>query len=131
MGEAPPGARLVHVAVEHEIDRLAVERTGGLQRTDHIAVVAPVTDPLSGQPASKNVAVSARSFEAISYGFAVSATRPEGLDTPYWALAKADGGWRLELQSGTIRERETALPRAGCTRPWVAHRPKARAKAPR
>ncbi|MBB3965319.1 nitrate reductase [Rhizobium metallidurans] len=61
------------------------------------AVVAPVTDPLSGQPASKNVAVSARAFAAISYGFAVSATRPEGLDTPYWALAKADGGWRLEF----------------------------------
>jgi assimilatory nitrate reductase catalytic subunit len=61
------------------------------------AVVAPITDPVSGQPASKNVAVSARPFTVASYGFAVSATKPKGLDTAYWALAKADGGWRLEM----------------------------------
>ncbi|WP_018898079.1 molybdopterin-dependent oxidoreductase [Rhizobium sp. 2MFCol3.1] len=61
------------------------------------AVVAPITDPVSGQPASKNVAVAARPFAVASYGFAVSAIRPDGLGTAYWALAKADGGWRLEL----------------------------------
>jgi assimilatory nitrate reductase catalytic subunit len=61
------------------------------------AVVAPVTDPISGQPASKNVAVVARSFKAKRYGFAVSRTRPDHLDAAYWALAKADGGWRVEL----------------------------------
>jgi assimilatory nitrate reductase catalytic subunit len=61
------------------------------------AVVAPVTDPFSGQPASKNVAIAARPLKVASYGFAVSATRPQDLDTTYWALAKADGGWRLEL----------------------------------
>jgi assimilatory nitrate reductase catalytic subunit len=60
-------------------------------------VVAPITDPLSGQPASKNVAVAARPFKATRYGFAVSVARPERLDAAYWALAKADGGWRLEL----------------------------------
>jgi assimilatory nitrate reductase catalytic subunit len=61
------------------------------------AVVAPVTDPLSGQPASKNVAVSVRPCKTARYGFAVCATKPEKLDAAYWALAKADGGWRLEL----------------------------------
>jgi assimilatory nitrate reductase catalytic subunit len=61
------------------------------------AVVAPVTDPFSGQPASKNVAVAARRLKVASYGFAVSAAKPQGLDTAYWALAKADGGWRVEL----------------------------------
>ncbi|WP_426125983.1 molybdopterin-dependent oxidoreductase [Pararhizobium sp. PWRC1-1] len=61
------------------------------------AVVAPITDPLSGQPASKNVAVAARPLKVASYGFAVSAAKPQGLNTIYWALAKADGGWRLEL----------------------------------
>ncbi|MBB3612451.1 nitrate reductase [Rhizobium sp. BK602] len=60
-------------------------------------VVAPVTDPISGQPASKNVAVAARAFKASHYGFAVSAARPQHLDAAYWALAKADGGWRTEL----------------------------------
>ncbi|MEF0941796.1 nitrate reductase [Rhizobium sp. BR 362] len=60
-------------------------------------LVAPVTDPFSGQPASKNVAVAARPFEASHYGFAVSVAKPQHLEAAYWALAKADGGWRMEL----------------------------------
>lgn len=61
------------------------------------ALVPPLTDRISGQPASKNVAVAARPFKAASYAFAVSRARPEGLEAAYWALAKAEGGWRLEL----------------------------------
>ncbi|TCV73660.1 assimilatory nitrate reductase (NADH) alpha subunit apoprotein [Neorhizobium sp. R1-B] len=61
------------------------------------ALVAPVTDPHSGQPASKNVAIAARSFAAALYGFAVSSTRPATPKADYWALAKAEGGWRVEL----------------------------------
>jgi assimilatory nitrate reductase catalytic subunit len=60
-------------------------------------LVPPVTDPHSGQPASKNVAIAARPFEASLYGFAVSAAKPVELKADYWALAKADGGWRIEL----------------------------------
>ncbi|MFB2564905.1 molybdopterin-dependent oxidoreductase [Rhizobium sp. IMFF44] len=60
-------------------------------------VVAPITDPISGQPASKNVAVRACRFQASHYCFAVSAAKPHDLDSAYWALAKADGGWRTEL----------------------------------
>ncbi|MGV1756977.1 molybdopterin-dependent oxidoreductase [Rhizobium sp. A22-96] len=60
-------------------------------------VVAPVTDPISGQPASKNVAVRARPFKPAHYCFAVSAAKPRHLDSAYWALAKTDGGWRTEL----------------------------------
>ncbi|MEZ2127171.1 MULTISPECIES: molybdopterin-dependent oxidoreductase [unclassified Sinorhizobium] len=61
------------------------------------AVVAPLTDPISGQPASKNVAVAARPFQATHYGFAVSIAKPDRLSAAYWALAKAAGGWRVEL----------------------------------
>ncbi|OBZ94431.1 nitrate reductase [Pararhizobium polonicum] len=61
------------------------------------AVVAPLTDPISGQPASKNVAVAARPLKVESYGFAVSFAKPQNLDSVYWALAKAASGWRLEL----------------------------------
>ncbi|WP_457588211.1 nitrate reductase [Ensifer canadensis] len=61
------------------------------------ALVPPITDPVSGQPASKNVAVSARRFSASAYGFAVSVGKPQGLDCTYWALAKAKNGWRLEM----------------------------------
>ena len=60
-------------------------------------VVAPVTDPISGQPASKNIAVRARAFKASNYCFAVSAVKPCALNSAYWAIAKADGGWRAEL----------------------------------
>ncbi len=69
--------------------------TASLGRID--TLVAPVTDPVSGQPASKHVAAAARRYAARAYGFAVSACRPEGLDTAYWASARADGGWRVEL----------------------------------
>lgn len=68
------------------------------------ALVPPVTDPFSGQPASKNAAVAIRRFSASTYGFAVSASKPSGLDLGYWAVAKARGGWRLELAAETTPE---------------------------
>ncbi|MFB9949543.1 molybdopterin-dependent oxidoreductase [Rhizobium puerariae] len=61
------------------------------------ALVPPVTDPHSGQPASKNVAVAIRPFKAGFYGFAISAAKPVAPQAQYWALAKAGGGWRIEL----------------------------------
>ncbi len=63
-------------------------------------VVAPVTDPHSGQPASKHVAVMARRFAAEVYGFAVSAEKPEASACDYWALAKTGGGWKVEFAHG-------------------------------
>jgi len=60
-------------------------------------LVPPIADPISGQPASKNVAVAIRAHRPRLYGFAVSASQPMELDCAYWALAKADCGWRLEL----------------------------------
>ncbi|NTJ44496.1 molybdopterin-dependent oxidoreductase [Agrobacterium larrymoorei] len=60
-------------------------------------LVPSLTDPFSGQPASKNVAVVARRFKAKAYAFAVMSERPQAPDCAYWALAKADGGYRLEL----------------------------------
>ncbi|WP_309085918.1 molybdopterin-dependent oxidoreductase [Chelativorans sp.] len=61
------------------------------------ALIEPVTDPFSGQPASKNVAVRIKPFQASFYGFAVSTARPapDGLD--YWALARSEDGWRAEM----------------------------------
>ncbi|ABC90575.1 nitrate reductase large subunit protein [Rhizobium etli CFN 42] len=76
------------------------------------AVVAPITDPISGQPASKNVAVAVRPFRAAHYGFAVSAVKPAIPEAAYWALAKADGGWRLELAFNETVEDWTAWCRA-------------------
>ncbi|MDB5525139.1 MAG: nitrate reductase [Rhizobium sp.] len=61
------------------------------------AVIPPLTDPLSGQPASKNVAVAVKGFKATHYGFAVSAASPDAHGAAYWAKAKAVGGWRMEI----------------------------------
>ncbi len=64
-------------------------------------LVPPLTDKVSGQPASKNVAIRARRFEASFYGFAVSVEKPATPQADYWALAKAEGGWRIELAFAT------------------------------
>jgi assimilatory nitrate reductase catalytic subunit len=50
------------------------------------------------------VAVAARPFKAARYGFAVSMAKPHRLDSAYWALAKADGGWRTELAFDEMSE---------------------------
>jgi assimilatory nitrate reductase catalytic subunit len=61
------------------------------------ALVPAITDPVSGQPASKHVAARVARFEVSRFGFAVLRNRPEGLDADYWAIAPASGGWRVEL----------------------------------
>jgi assimilatory nitrate reductase catalytic subunit len=61
------------------------------------ALVPAITDAVSGQPASKNIAMRIERFAAATYGFAVLAQKPADVDAEYWALAKCNGGWRLEL----------------------------------
>lgn len=75
------------------------------------ALVPAITDPVSGQPASKNVAVRAERFAATTYGFAVSAEKPVAIDADYWATAKCPGGWRTEFARGVTIEDVT---------PWAA-----------
>ena len=60
-------------------------------------LVPGVTDPHSGQPASKHVAASVERFLAATYGFAVLRQRPRSVAAEYWALAACEGGFRLEL----------------------------------
>lgn len=60
-------------------------------------LVPSVVDPFSGQPASKNTAVNVSCATVQIYGFAVFAAKPHKPDFKYWALAKCDGGWRLEF----------------------------------
>lgn len=100
--ESPHGKAIVRVLVTERQARGGIfvpmhwsDRFAAKARID--ALVAPVTDPLSGQPASKNVAIAARPFPAAFYGFAVSASRPVASQAAYWALARAEGGWRIEL----------------------------------
>ncbi|TJV92614.1 MAG: nitrate reductase [Mesorhizobium sp.] len=60
-------------------------------------LVAPITDAISGQPASKNVAARVERFAAAAFGFAVLAERPASIDADYWSLARCAAGWRIEF----------------------------------
>jgi assimilatory nitrate reductase catalytic subunit len=62
------------------------------------ALVAPVVDPVSGQPESKATAVSVKPFTPKWHGFAVSRHAPNPV-ADYWAQAKTTNGFRLELAS--------------------------------
>ena len=60
------------------------------------AVVAAVTDPVSGQPESKASVVAVERFNATWYGFVVSRD-PVALQGDYWALARTTAGYRAEI----------------------------------
>ena len=53
------------------------------------------TDPFSGQPALKSADVTGKKFNALWYGFAVSANAMEPT-RPYHAIAKTATGWQAE-----------------------------------
>jgi assimilatory nitrate reductase catalytic subunit len=61
------------------------------------ALVAPLTDAVSGQPALKHAAARIEKFAARAFGFAVMRQRPVSIDADYWALARCRHGWRVEL----------------------------------
>ncbi|AJE46686.1 molybdopterin dinucleotide binding domain-containing protein [Celeribacter indicus] len=59
-------------------------------------LVAPVYDPISGQPESKASVVALHRFDAKWYGFAVS-SQPMRPDCAYWAHVPSRKGYRAEL----------------------------------
>ncbi|MAU95865.1 MAG: nitrate reductase [Fulvimarina sp.] len=61
------------------------------------ALVSSAVDPVSGQPGLKATPVTVSRFEAAWYGFAVTAERPPTAGLDYFALARAERGWRLEM----------------------------------
>ncbi|MBS7707638.1 nitrate reductase [Chelatococcus asaccharovorans] len=60
-------------------------------------LVAPATDPHSGQPALKHSRATVTRFPAQWYGFAVLRHKPDGIPADYWSLARCEAGWRVEL----------------------------------
>ena len=73
-------------------------------------LVPAVTDPQSGQPASKAGRAEVRRHAAAWYGFAVSRSRPAAA-TDYWALAATSFGWRMELADAALPDDWAALAR--------------------
>ena len=71
--------------------------TGETAPSGRIDVVIPAAvDPVSGQPESKGAAVALAPYAASWFAFAVS-RRPLSPQSPYWARARTDTGWRCEL----------------------------------
>ncbi len=64
-------------------------------------LVPGISDPVSGQPASKNIPARIERFVAATYGFAVFRRKPPKVASEYWAIAKCEGGWRAELAFAT------------------------------
>ncbi|MEX3009645.1 molybdopterin-dependent oxidoreductase [Hoeflea sp. TYP-13] len=61
------------------------------------ALVPSVIDLVSGQPALKHATVCVTPMHAALFGFAVCAAPPVDTGLDYWAMARADGGWRVEF----------------------------------
>ena len=62
------------------------------------SVIAPLTDPYSGQPALKSGSVSISLYAAKWYGFLACTNQPAA-DTSYAAIARTQTGWQMELAS--------------------------------
>ncbi len=86
--------------------------TGQTAPTGRIdALVSSLTDPFSGQPASKSAPVAIRPFRAAWYGFGMV----QGDPTPecsYWAKARIAGGVQLEM-AGEVAPEDWATWAAG------------------
>lgn len=61
------------------------------------ALIGPATDPVSGQPGLKGARVAVAPFAAQWFAFALTREKPAHIPADYWALARTDFGWRIEL----------------------------------
>ncbi|MEM5521743.1 molybdopterin-dependent oxidoreductase [Sulfitobacter sp. AS59] len=72
------------------------------------ALMAPVTDPFSGQPALKRGDVSVQPFKAKWYGFLACLHQPEA-QTPYAAIARTTTGWQVEMAGSEVPDSWTEM----------------------
>ncbi|MEL6977429.1 MAG: molybdopterin-dependent oxidoreductase [Pseudomonadota bacterium] len=113
--ESPHGAMVARVLVTDRVAEGAVfapmhwtGRWAAKGRAD--ALVAAVTDPISGQPESKASPVRVAPFAAAWHGFAVAREELTPM-TAYWARARSASGWRAELADGAAPEDWDAFAR--------------------
>jgi assimilatory nitrate reductase catalytic subunit len=71
------------------------EETASRARVD--TLVPSHVDPISGQPALKQARVSLARHDPGFHAFLLATERPSELPFEYWAIARAEGGYRLEL----------------------------------
>ncbi|SPF79855.1 nitrate reductase [Pseudoprimorskyibacter insulae] len=76
--------------------------TGETAPSARIDVLVPsVVDPVSGQPESKAAVVAVAEFKPEWYGFGVS-RNDLTCDAAYWARARTNAGWRVEMAGETV-----------------------------
>jgi assimilatory nitrate reductase catalytic subunit len=68
------------------------------------ALVAPITDPISGQPESKHTPVRVEPYRPAWQGFALSRERLDFADASYCACSRGAGYWRHELAGEALPE---------------------------
>jgi len=98
---SPQGHAILRVAITDRVQRgqvfAPIHWTADTAPTGRVdALVAPITDPISGQPESKGTVVAVTPLNPLWYGFAVS-TCAQMPDATYWARARHANGWRSEL----------------------------------
>jgi assimilatory nitrate reductase catalytic subunit len=97
----PHGRAVLRVLITERVAKgqvfAPIHWTGQTAPTGRIDVLVPdLTDPVSGQPASKSAAVAIRPFGAKWHGFAVS-THQITPTSDYWARASLPAGCQAEL----------------------------------
>ncbi|MEZ5850370.1 MAG: molybdopterin-dependent oxidoreductase [Hyphomicrobiaceae bacterium] len=101
-----PGQRPGEVfAPIHWTDQLASQA-----RVD--TLVAPICDPVSGQPESKATPVAVRRCAVAWHGFALNTTELALAEHGYFAVARTAGGYRCELAGKMDPDNWEALARA-------------------
>ncbi len=75
-------------------------------------LVAPICDPISGQPESKATPVAVRRFAATWHGFALSLAEPRVVNLAYFAKARTDRGFRAEIADSNEPEDWEGLARS-------------------
>ncbi len=116
LAESPQGSALLRVLVTDRVRPgevfAPIHWTGETSARGRVdALVAPVTDPVSGQPESKAAVVRLGAYPAAWYGFAAAADRPQPA-TGYWALARTRTGWQAELADDALPADWEAFGRA-------------------
>ncbi|MCX4188993.1 nitrate reductase [Methylophaga sp. OBS3] len=71
------------------------QQTASMARVD--VLVAPVTDPISGQPESKHTPVNIKPYRPSWYGFIFSRQRLQIESPEYWVSIRGEKFWRYEL----------------------------------
>jgi len=87
------------------------------------ALVAPITDPISGQPESKHTPVRLEPYRPAWQGFVLSRTRLAVDDASYCASSQGAGYWRHEIAGETLPQswRDWVQAELGSSGHWIEY----------